>query len=668
MFPLRPGLRRAFLLLIAAAIAGATFIYRFNTLDGRLGGFDNDHFIALVRSVAVLNGERPIRDFTDTALEALWPAPTYSLSAAAQRMLGPSLRSEALLTTGMLSLGVAGLFLVSAEFGSMAVAALLALLAAALAPALYNYPKIVPYVLGVWMMLGYARRPTRTRAIALGVSVGIGALFRHDHGLYLGLAAATLVLLVETGTQRYRQLSVLAATCLLMLLPGIAFAQMHGGFITYLRQCLETSRQEASRTAKPGARFVIDWSQPLLVRSAPADPPMPRVAVRWSSTLTPQMRRVAESELELGEPIRRQDDWNWSYAILQPSRDRLAALVRDTRVVDTDGVNRVTFTIMQPAPPDPLSWFTELRRWRIAPGLLTPVNAVPWLYVVAWLVVISAVVMIVRPALGGVVVITEVPRAAIQAVCVLGLLMLFGLLRTANPSRLADMSVPVGILGCWLVSTIAGAMRHRPRSTQVLVAVTVAALVGLSAGAVVVVADTAHQLRVAGLPSVNGVRQQSTTVWRRLGALPANLNGIDEDLQRTSTYLRRCTTPDDRLFIAGNLPEIYYFAERRFAAGQNTFFSSFYSSATLQQTAIDRWRLQSVPIALTAAGKDFDDEFAKDYPLLAGYLRVHYRRAGTFAVEAGRLMDIWIDQRRRFSADAVTGLPCAQPDVSTSSF
>ena len=660
MFPLCPGLRRVFLLVIAAAIAATTFIYRFNSLDGRLGGFDNDHFIQLVRSIAVANGERPIRDFTDTALEALWPAPTYLASAAAQRVLGPSLRSEALLTTGMLSLGAAGLFLVSAEFGSVAVAALLALLAAALGPALYNYPKIVPYVLGVGMMLAYARRPTRARAIALGVSVAIAALYRHDHGLYLGLAAATLVLLVDTGTRRFLQLSVVAATCLLMLSPGIAFAQADGGFITYLRHCLETSRQEASRTAKPGAHFVIDWSQPLFVRSEPPSPPMPRVAVRWSTTLTPEMRQVAESELELRQPIRRQDDWNWSYAVLKPSPDRLAAIVRDTRVVDTDGVNRVTFTIMQSPPPDPSPVLTELRRWRIAPGMLTAVNAVPWLYLIAWLVVVGATAVIIWPSFADVVITTDVPRSAIQAVCVLGLMMLFGLLRTANPSRLADVSVPVAILGSWLVTMVAAAVRRRPRSTQAIVAVGVGALVCLTAGAVVVVADTAHQMRVAGLPSVDGVRRQSTTVWRRLGALPVSLNGIDEDLQRTSSYLRRCTASDDRLFIADNLPEVYYFAERRFAAGHNTFFSSFYSSATLQQAAIGRWSSQSVPVALTAPGTRFDDEFAKDYPLLADYLRAHYRRAGTLAVEAGRVMDVWIDQRRRFSADAVTGLPCAQ--------
>jgi hypothetical protein len=234
------------------------------------------------------------------------------MSAAAQRVLGPSLRSEALLTTGMLSLGAAGLFCVAAEFGSIPSRALLHAARGSLGPALYNYPKIVPYVLGVAIMLAYARRPTLARAIALGISVAIAALYRHDHGLYLGLAAATLILSSTSDASANRHVMALAATCLVLLLPGIALAEAHGGFVAYLRQCLETSRQEASRTARPGTHFVLDWSQPLFARGAPPEPVTPRVAVRWSATLTPQMRQLAESECKLQAPIRRQDDWNWS--------------------------------------------------------------------------------------------------------------------------------------------------------------------------------------------------------------------------------------------------------------------------------------------------------------------------------------------------------------------
>src|SRR5919204_4363338 len=169
----RTVFRAASVTLIAIAIAAVSFVYRFNTLGGPLGGFDNDHFPQLVRSIAMLDGERPLRDFTDAELRALWPAPTYSTSALAQRIFGRSLRAEALLTIGMLSIGAAALFIVSTRFGAIVPALVATLLAIALKPALYNYPKIVFYVFAIAAMLGYSRRPTTLRLVLLGVVVAI---------------------------------------------------------------------------------------------------------------------------------------------------------------------------------------------------------------------------------------------------------------------------------------------------------------------------------------------------------------------------------------------------------------------------------------------------------------------------------------------------------------
>jgi hypothetical protein len=45
----RTPFRTALLALLAVAIAAFSFLYRFNTLGGPLGGFDNDHFPQLVR-------------------------------------------------------------------------------------------------------------------------------------------------------------------------------------------------------------------------------------------------------------------------------------------------------------------------------------------------------------------------------------------------------------------------------------------------------------------------------------------------------------------------------------------------------------------------------------------------------------------------------------------
>jgi hypothetical protein len=107
-----------------------------------------------------------------------------------------------------------------------------------------------------------------------------------------------------------------------------------------------------------------------------------------------------------------------------------------------------------------------------------------------------------------------------------------------------------------------------------------------------------------------------------------------------------------------NLPEIFYFAERPFAGGQVRYFSNFYSSAAQQREAIDRWSHQVVPIALVQTTPRFDEEFAVDYPLLAEYLRTHYRRAGTLHIERGAVVDVWADRARAFVTDPESGLPC----------
>ena len=84
--------------IVAILLFGGVFLYRFNTLGGAYGGFDNDHFLHFVHAKQVEAGEQPLRDFLDAGLQGARPSLTYELSAAAQRYLGDNLRSEALLT------------------------------------------------------------------------------------------------------------------------------------------------------------------------------------------------------------------------------------------------------------------------------------------------------------------------------------------------------------------------------------------------------------------------------------------------------------------------------------------------------------------------------------------------------------------------------------------
>jgi hypothetical protein len=301
-------------------------------------------------------------------------------------------------------------------------------------------------------------------------------------------------------------------------------------------------------------------------------------------------------------------------------------------------------------------------RWRIAPGIFRSENALPWLYVVAWVVVFCAGFCALRPLRYDEMAPAEISLPAFRAVCLLSVILLMALLRSPNPSRLADVSVPVTILGSWLVAGTARASRWRSVPVRLAIVGALILVLVISGSAIVVLNDVVHQVEIANLADAQRARRQWNDVSATLGGLPASLRGIDSNLQQAAGYLRRCTRPTDRIFLGDNLPELFYFADRPFAAGQVSYFSNFYSSLEQQREAVDRWRKQVVPIALTQPAARFADEFANDYPLLTEYLRSRYHNAGQLAVEQGAVVDVWVEGTQKRPVDRATGLPCFAND------
>jgi hypothetical protein len=78
--------RRVVVFVVAILLFGWVFLYRFNTLGGAFGGFDNDHFLYFALAKQVQAGDQPLRDFQD-AMHGAWPSLTYEFSAAAQHHL-----------------------------------------------------------------------------------------------------------------------------------------------------------------------------------------------------------------------------------------------------------------------------------------------------------------------------------------------------------------------------------------------------------------------------------------------------------------------------------------------------------------------------------------------------------------------------------------------------
>ncbi|HYS27260.1 MAG TPA: hypothetical protein VEP46_16735, partial [Vicinamibacterales bacterium] len=174
----------------------------------------------------------------------------------AQKIFGPTLFAEGMLIT--VTFGLAAAFTAAAVrqlTGSMTLAILAALIEIAVFPRTYSYPKIVAYACAFWLYGWYLKGPSLTRVCAMAAGVAIAFMFRHDHGLFLGIGAALTILLSsprrspqgEGGARRMHDLAACAGVALLLILPYLLYVQVHGGLLLYFRNGVEFSQREAAR-------------------------------------------------------------------------------------------------------------------------------------------------------------------------------------------------------------------------------------------------------------------------------------------------------------------------------------------------------------------------------------------------------------------------------------
>ena len=241
--------RRVVVFVVAVLLFGWVFLYRFNTLGGAFGGFDNDHFLYFALAKQVQAGEQPLRDFQD-AMHGAWPSLTYEVSAAAQRYIGDSLRSEALLTVSGVALGAAVGFVAGTAVAPWPLAFITALLSALLAPKLYGYPKVLVMAVAAWLIVGTRGLPTWRRTAAMSAWTAAAFLFRHDYAVYCAVGFGALFVVSATTAWRdrlVRGLGYVALTAIL-LAPSMWWIQRYVGVTEYVRNALEMSRSEYLRT------------------------------------------------------------------------------------------------------------------------------------------------------------------------------------------------------------------------------------------------------------------------------------------------------------------------------------------------------------------------------------------------------------------------------------
>ena len=651
----KPDVRRPLVEVVVCGIVLLTsFFYRFNRPNEVFGGFTNDQFNYLARARQIQAGEVPFRDFDDPG----WLLADYA-SAAAQWLAGYSLRSETLLTVGMLSIGAALTFVLARRVAGSTVAGLAAVaLHVALEPRHYNYPKIVLYAAGLALAWAYIDRPTRSRLSALGALTGVGFLFRHDHAVYLGGLSLVTILVVHRGSLRdaVRAAIRVASTTAVFVVPFLVFLSLNGGIGEYFRQAMVFIERDAERTSFSLPRFSIDPSKPLVaVTGGTAD--AVDINVRWRP-VSDDERRDRESRYKLAAGTHREGT-TWRYRLEDISRTNVEALVRDALVEDTSGIDRTTFEVEQPRRP-----------LRVETQLDTPRNAAAFLYYTFVLLPVATAVALVRLRRGA------RPTAAWSSVphlvplLVLAVMLNIGFLsRGSTHARVADVAVTSSLLVAWLMTAVASRDAHLMirggvgRAALRAIAVLVLLVTALSVNGL---SQTTRMLEETGFTrGPVAVGGQAALAWRRLGVHPGTLE--HPPLLQVAAYVRACTAPGDRLFVLGTYPELYYFSDRLFAGGHPWLLPYYYRGEADQARIVKRLRQARPPIVLTEIRAEYDASYRDVLQHVHAYLEQEYRDIGEVHVPGAAPVRVLVRADRNPEGRyAPLGLECfAAADAST---
>jgi len=652
-------MKKTLVAAIAVALFALTIAYRVLTLGGPLGGFENDQFVTLSRAQQIVLGDWPVRDFIGMGTPL-----TVLLTVLGQTLFGHTLFAEALMMSALLGLCTAILFLLSwRASGSITIALLVALIQIAMAPRFYNFPKLLAYAAAIPAFWWYLDRPTRPRLAVIAVAAAVAFLLRHDHGWYVGLAALVAVALAHQPDVRRiaSDVAVLGALALTMVSPYLLYIQTYGGAIAYFESFVRYANQTAERTDRKSTRMSFDWSQPLATRELPPAPE-PRINVRWANGVTAVQRPERERTLGLINPEPRSAGVI-NYALADSSSARLAAIVHDPSVADTEGVDRQAFVLNDPrythVPTRRERAVAYVRSLRLLPGVLRGTNAVPFLYYVMYAVPIAAFILAFFRSD------TAAPArwhrgdAKIVVVVVLALLIDRGLLRGNLDSRLADVSEVIGVLAAWVAAAMLARLSGSARIAAAVVLGLVFAGTSMSVQALEHVSD---QLVQTGLTAgARSLRVRAAAVHEALSATPP-VSAWPEDtpgMERLAHYVNACTTPDDRVLALGYIPELFYLSHRRFAAGSVWLQPKFFDTVADQRLMIDRVVRYRVPIAVTVPEPEYTTEYVSDFPLLTKMLEADYELIGT--IDFGRGFHFRILARRGLAAARTYpfgGLPC----------
>lgn len=618
------------------AVLLATFAYRWLTI----GDFDNDHFDHVARAYQMRLGDWPVRDFVDPGLPL-----AILLSAAVHAVLPEPYLAEALIFIPAFALAAALSFrLAWLASGSFLLAAGAVAVQVALHPRSYSYPKLLVYAVALTVGWWAIDRLSTGRLAAMAAATAFAYYFRHDHGVYVGVAMVVLLAVHARrgGIARAgRALGAYAGLVVLFVLPHILYVQWATGVPDYLAMLRDYARAEARAGEMPLPAFRVDPAKGLWGRHEAVE-----VHVRWVPDIDGDTRVRLEAQYGL-RPVRHREGTTWQYDVMNTSAANVRALRADPHVDDTHNFDQLEAAS---------SWRHAAAAWlQPGEGLLAAENGTALVFWLFWLGPAAAAILLLTGHTGPLS--NAAPTVAMlvaMAVCVN-----VGFIRHPVLVRLPDAAVPHTILWAWSMATVWGL-----RAPWTIRAFGRAALVLLAALVFAAVHFAFEPLEALERTRVPEGLAAATERWRHVSSeLRADLggpmpNGPSRALVPFFRYVRQCTGPDDRLLFAGYLPEAYVLARRGFAGGHLTYVGGFHSSPAEQALAVERMRREQVPFVIVPSGSD---EFQQVYSRLWSEIGPRYAPMAVVPVDGGGGLQILVDRSRLASArssDPVSGWPC----------
>ncbi len=454
------------------------------------------------------------------------------------------------------------------------------------------------------------------RLVGLGVITAVAFLFRHDHGVYIGLFAVTLLVATHWSEPRQSLTAVgrYAVVTTLCLLPYGIFIQATTGLTAYVQEVWGPGRRVIDLRINP-LPFNVDFSA-LLLRMNP--PSQRRVNVRWAADLDDTVRRELATTYGLSDPVQ-VEGTTWSYVPNDVGSETLTALIGDPVVEDTSGVDRQTATLVQERLWTRMTRRLPVLRMQLLPGVATEGNALASLYYLFLLVPVACVVTLLVCLRRGL--LSPAETAWSIAATLLLAVALQTLVRGSPDSRLPDVAGLVVALASWAAGHwLAGGGPGWTTGTRW----TAAGVLWLSVAWAAAIFG-ALPGKVDKLGVLSGLGEANDRLTQRIDGdrlRPMDTWHYDHGLGALTRWAQTCTAPTDRLFVTWFAPEVFFFAERAFAGGQVYLHPGWHSSPADQRLTLERLRRQRVPIALSLAD---DDAFPRQFPLVFEHVMRRYR-------------------------------------------